>query len=246
MAADKKAKTGSTKKLYKSRKDKIIDGVCGGVSEYFNIDVTMLRVIWLLLIFFNGIGIIGYVAAMIIMQVNPEHKNLKEGEIKQHNSSLFWGIVLIIFGIIFLFRNLDFHYGFFPNFFPFFSYHAVQWSVLFAIVLIGLGIFYIINVFKSEESKENANTKFPPLNEGKRFFKSSNDKKISGVCGGIAEYFSIDPTLVRLGFVVFIFLTDFVIGIVAYIILAIVLPNREDVEEINEKAEVTGGGNDEK
>ncbi len=38
--------------------------------------------------------------------------------------------------------------------------------------------------------------------EGKKLYKSSTDKKIAGVCGGIAEYFNIDPTLVRLAWVV--------------------------------------------
>ena len=38
--------------------------------------------------------------------------------------------------------------------------------------------------------------------EGKKLYKSSTDKKIAGVCGGIAEYFNIDSTLVRLAWVV--------------------------------------------
>ena len=39
--------------------------------------------------------------------------------------------------------------------------------------------------------------------EGKKLYKSNTDKKIAGVCGGIAEYFNIDSTLVRLGWVLF-------------------------------------------
>ena len=39
--------------------------------------------------------------------------------------------------------------------------------------------------------------------EGKKLYKSSTDKKIAGVCGGIAEYFNIDSTVVRLGWGVF-------------------------------------------
>ena len=58
--------------------------------------------------------------------------------------------------------------------------------------------------------------------EGKKLYKSSTDKKIAGVCGGIAEYFNIDPTLVRLGWVVFCALGGS--GILAYIIAAIIIP----------------------
>ena len=60
----------------------------------------------------------------------------------------------------------------------------------------------------------------------KRLYKSRQDKKLCGVCSGIAEYFDIDPTLVRLAWVVFTFLGGS--GVLAYIIAAIVMPS-EDV-----------------
>lgn len=58
----------------------------------------------------------------------------------------------------------------------------------------------------------------------KRLYKSRNDKMLGGVCGGIAEYFDIDPTLVRLGWVLFCALGGS--GILAYIIAAIIIPSR--------------------
>lgn len=61
------------------------------------------------------------------------------------------------------------------------------------------------------------------MNE-KKLYKSSTDKKIAGVCGGIAEYFNIDSTLVRLGWVVFSLLGGS--GLLAYIIAAIIMPDR--------------------
>ena len=56
----------------------------------------------------------------------------------------------------------------------------------------------------------------------KKLYKSSKDKKIDGVCVGIAEYFDIDPTLVRLGFA-FVALAGGG-GLLAYIICAVVMP----------------------
>lgn len=57
----------------------------------------------------------------------------------------------------------------------------------------------------------------------KRLYKSDKNKMITGVCGGIAEYFNIDPTLVRLGAVV---LTCAIgSGILAYILCAIIIPH---------------------
>lgn len=56
----------------------------------------------------------------------------------------------------------------------------------------------------------------------KRLCKSTENKMLDGVCGGIAEYFGIDPTLVRLGWVLFCALGGS--GIIAYIIAAIIIP----------------------
>lgn len=56
----------------------------------------------------------------------------------------------------------------------------------------------------------------------KRLYKSNKDKKIDGVCAGIAEYFDIDPTLVRLGAIVFCLAGGS--GVLAYILAAIVMP----------------------
>ncbi|MBR6206635.1 MAG: PspC domain-containing protein [Oscillospiraceae bacterium] len=56
----------------------------------------------------------------------------------------------------------------------------------------------------------------------KRLTKSSADRKLAGVCGGIAEYFDIDPTIVRIAWVLFCCLGGS--GLLAYIICAIVMP----------------------
>ncbi len=61
------------------------------------------------------------------------------------------------------------------------------------------------------------------MNE-KKLYKSSTNKKLAGVCGGIAEYFNIDSTLVRLGWVLFSLLGGS--GLLAYIIAALIMPDR--------------------
>lgn len=55
--------------------------------------------------------------------------------------------------------------------------------------------------------------------------KSSHNKMIAGVCGGIAEYFDIDPTLVRVAYVVLSLLSTGFPGLLIYIILAFVMPD---------------------
>lgn len=55
------------KRLYRSKKDRKIAGVCSGVAEYFNIDPTMVRLLWALSILLWGAGILAYLVAWIIM-----------------------------------------------------------------------------------------------------------------------------------------------------------------------------------
>lgn len=64
----------------------------------------------------------------------------------------------------------------------------------------------------------------------KKLYKSRTDKKLCGVCGGIAKYFGIDSTLVRLGMIVFCCLGGS--GLLAYIIAAIVMPEDPGIVEV--------------
>ena len=59
-------------KLMKSRTNKVIWGVCGGIGEYFNIDPTIIRLIWLAFTFFGGAGVLLYFIAGIIMPMNHD------------------------------------------------------------------------------------------------------------------------------------------------------------------------------
>ena len=59
------------KKLYKSNQSKMLDGVCGGIAEYFGIDPTVVRLIWALFSLMGGCGILAYIIAAIIIPRNP-------------------------------------------------------------------------------------------------------------------------------------------------------------------------------
>lgn len=72
-----------TKRLYKSKTNKSIGGVIGGVGDYFDIDPVLLRVVWILIVIFTGVfpGLIAYILAVIIVPERPEsQKTLKEKE----------------------------------------------------------------------------------------------------------------------------------------------------------------------
>ncbi len=60
------------KKLYRSRTDRKISGVCGGIAAYFDIDPTIVRLLWLIAVFCAGGGVLAYLIAMIVVPKEPD------------------------------------------------------------------------------------------------------------------------------------------------------------------------------
>jgi phage shock protein C len=117
------------KKLYRSTKNSMIAGVCGGLGEYFNIDPTIVRLLAVLLIFAEGVGILLYIIAWIIVPraeaVEGQVVNEKEPETKKYLP----GLILIGAGILFLLNS----------FVPWFRFHFI-WPV----ILIIVGVFLLL------------------------------------------------------------------------------------------------------
>lgn len=58
-----------TKKLFRSRENKVFAGICGGLGEYMNVDPVFLRLLWLLVVIFSGIvpGVVAYILAIFVI-----------------------------------------------------------------------------------------------------------------------------------------------------------------------------------
>ncbi len=59
------------KKLYRSRKGKILAGVCGGLAEYLNLDPTIIRLAWVIFSLAYGVGVLVYIIAWLLIPNNP-------------------------------------------------------------------------------------------------------------------------------------------------------------------------------
>ncbi|HHI02576.1 MAG TPA: PspC domain-containing protein [candidate division Zixibacteria bacterium] len=151
----------SNKKLYRSRVDCKIGGVCAGLAEYFNIDATIVRIIAILLIFADGVGIIGYLIAWIIVPRRPIDSAVevtqpetlpeeKPGDNRTGWNIMIPGIVLIVIGILFLVKN---------------SYWWFDMGDLWPILLIVIGILMLIKHGGKDET-ENKNEEMPSRGEG--------------------------------------------------------------------------------
>ncbi len=60
------------KRLYLSEFDKKRGGVCGGIGEYFGVDPTLIRLLWIILVFMGGTGILAYIIAWAIIPQRPK------------------------------------------------------------------------------------------------------------------------------------------------------------------------------
>ena len=63
------------KKLYRSEKNKVIAGICGGLGEYMDIDPVVIRLAWVIFTLLGGAGILAYIIAWIIIPPAPKRKS---------------------------------------------------------------------------------------------------------------------------------------------------------------------------
>jgi phage shock protein C len=69
-----RGEAGKVKRLYRSGKDRILGGVCGGIAEYLGIDPVIVRLGWVLISLVYGVGVLLYIIMWIIVPRNPKHK----------------------------------------------------------------------------------------------------------------------------------------------------------------------------
>ena len=151
------------KKLYRSKKDCVIGGVCGGIAEYFDIDPTLVRLLAILIFFFGGSGIIVYIIGWIIIPQNPngntednsENKGEIKGKIKKETDKANKKVEEnlsekvakgkseknrnIILGVILIIAGLIFTGS---TFFPWIAW--IAWGTFWPVIIIVLGLVIVI------------------------------------------------------------------------------------------------------
>ncbi len=210
-----------TRKLYRSRVDRFIAGVCGGLGEYFQVDANIFRLLFIFFTLFGGAGLILYLAALIIVPENPSQEVPQK---RRSSQAMFWGLLLISLGIILLLRQMGLFYML--------NIRHLPWSFIWAVFLIGLGIILIFTQSRTsstgEEAGESAEEVTSPT-----ILRSRSDRMIAGVCGGLAKYFNIDSSIVRLLWVLAT-LASVGLGVLVYIILIFVFPEEPEEQSITE------------
>ena len=60
------------KKLYKSKTNKKVAGVCGGLAEYLGMDATVIRLLWALAVVCAGVGLLAYIVCALVLPEQPD------------------------------------------------------------------------------------------------------------------------------------------------------------------------------
>ena len=197
-------------RITRSQSDRLLTGVCGGVADYFSIDPTMVRLIWIFFTLFGGSGLLAYIiATLLIPDSNSQERYFKLDTLK---SNPLWGILFILSGLILFLQYDHIFYLFWASFWGNFI------NISIAFVLLGIGIYLLYNRHNKIKSN-NKNVLGKPLH------LSIDDKKLAGVCGGLGESLVIDPNIVRVLWVFGTFMSIGV-GVLLYIILALILPEQ--------------------
>lgn len=67
-----------SKKLYKSTTDRKLCGVCAGIANYLNVDPTVVRLLWALITFLGGAGVIAYIVCALVIPDEPYNNNYQD------------------------------------------------------------------------------------------------------------------------------------------------------------------------
>ena len=203
----------SIKKFSRSKNNVLVMGVCSGIAEYLKTEPANIRVIALLTLLFGGWSVVAYLITASLIPVDKNSLPLSQSEIislRKENFKTVVSGILILFGFYFALSIIGIagssRVFILPN------------DFIFSLATFGIGIYSII--IKPSQAEIILSV------QPEKLFRSRTDKKLAGVCGGLANYTGIDATVLR---VIFVLATLLTLGIFAslYFIFVVFIPYEE-------------------
>lgn len=196
----------------------MIGGVCGGLAEYFNTDVVAVRLLWVLFTLIGGAGLIAYIISWIII---PNQPGEEAPAVERGSAGFVLGLLLIIIGVIMLLSWT----GWYAVAFPF---HMGAFVMPGLLVVLAAGLLLGWLLARTRQSAQNqpgeaASSSSPSETGVARIYRSRDQRVLSGVCGGLGVYFNLDPTIVRILWILFA-LASLGTALLLYVILIFVIP----------------------
>jgi phage shock protein PspC (stress-responsive transcriptional regulator) len=211
----------SDRKLYRSRTDRVLGGVCGGLAEFLDVDPILIRVAWVAMALLKGFGIILYLLWIFVVPLKPFIEEKVKKERRSGGFGIVFGSALILIGFLFLadeWRWIDLDV-------------FAHWSLVGPVILMLVGVWFLLRSSEKRKNDASSEDSGSSSSDGtsteasKRFVRDRQDKKIFGVCGGIGKYIGLDPTVVRILFIGFTLATP-PVGLVTYFALALLTPSQ--------------------
>jgi phage shock protein PspC (stress-responsive transcriptional regulator) len=192
--------------LRKHSSTRIINGVCSGIAEYFQIDVSFVRFIFIVLTFFNLVSLILYVCFVIVFPNDTSEIDDDDDEQSFQIFPMLASGFILLGSLIFLMQiNI-------PIFIHIWSL-SLAISIAIFLMIAGLSVAYLVSL------------RFEFNTDNRTLMRSDTNRIISGVVGGLATYYDVDKTLLRAIFIFFmaVFVKLIPLFIIAYLIGAIAL-----------------------
>jgi phage shock protein C len=200
------------KRLLRSRQNRMVAGVCGGIAEYFSLDPVLVRALWAVLTLVTAVfpGVALYILALFIV---PEDTAGERGATPRPrvDNRMLWGALFVAAGLYFLTRAI---WG---------QVMPAEWlnvwnrfwdvvrSITFPAVLIGVGILLVLGISRRTEAA------------ARRLARPRQGRVFAGVCSGIGHYFGIDPVWVRVVWVL-LFVASWWAAVVLYVLAMLLMP----------------------
>jgi phage shock protein PspC (stress-responsive transcriptional regulator) len=195
----------------------LLAGVCAGLADHLDVPVGLVRVAFVFLVFAQGLGLLLYAAAWILMPretgTGPAASPPPRVRIRP---SVWLGFLLAGLGAMMLNRWLADRYDWFHAYRHFWNrIHFMSWDLLIPLLLIATGAALVYRA-----SRPPVVRTAPAAGDGggppRRFRRVENGKIIAGVCAGLAAETGIDPLWPRLAFAVLCLVANPFLGFLLY------------------------------
>lgn len=217
-------KIENQKKLYRSLSSKMIAGVCGGVADYFSLDPLLVRILWVVACLANGIGFLAYLVFLILVPQNPDQTPVEDKK-KSASTPLYIGVALVAIGVLFLSRNFFDLFWFFD--WPWFNLYPFSWGIVWPVLLILFGVWFIWNAQQKGSKTTVVSSEQKTSGTLKELQRSKTTRMIAGVCGGLAQYWDIDVTMIRVGLVLVALVTNMWLAVIGYVVFIIAVKEEQ-------------------
>ncbi|MBZ0178557.1 MAG: PspC domain-containing protein [Melioribacteraceae bacterium] len=193
------------RRLVRSNTDYLVFGLCGGIADYFRISSNLIRSFFIVSSLIGGWGIAAYIFSLIFLKKNPEKISDLKNSTRDNNFKFSAGFSLTVIGFLYTFEL--------AGLISYSKFFGISRDLFLPVLIISAGLF-ILFVYHPVQKR---------LGKETVVLKKSGNKRILGVCGGLAEYLNAEPVVVRMFWLIFSLIT-LGVGTVIYFLFYLLIP----------------------